>query len=118
VDRTKLRFPNAAEVRDFNPLDHFEERAVDFLDRFAQFALVSAREAAADAGLATLSHLRERTAIVTGSGIGGQTTQDDAFQHLYLGKRQRLLPLTVPRVMPNAGASHIAIEFGITCPAS
>ena len=40
-----LRFPNAAEVPDFDPLRHFEEKEAQMLDRFAQFAAVAAREA-------------------------------------------------------------------------
>ncbi len=115
VDRTQLRFPNGAEVHGFDPLEHFEERFTDFLDRFAQFALVAAREAVRDAGCDTRSR-PERTAIVTGSCLGGQSTQDEAFASLLLGKRSRLIPLTIPRVMANAGASHISMEFGITGP--
>ena len=51
VDRDKLRFKNAAEVRGFDPLAHFEEKQIDFIDRFAQFLVVAAREASRDAGI-------------------------------------------------------------------
>ena len=51
VDRTRLRFQNGAEVRGFHPVDYFDERFADYLDRFAQFALIAAREAVQDAGL-------------------------------------------------------------------
>src|SRR5258707_10300796 len=66
VECTGLRFQNGAEVPGFNPLDHFDERSIDFLDRFAQFALVAAREAVQDARCDPRSR-PERTAIVTGS---------------------------------------------------
>jgi nodulation protein E len=117
VDRSAFRFQNAAEVRGYNPLDHFDEKRLDFLDRFAQFALIAAREAIADARVEWTESLRERTAIVTGSCVGGQTTEDAGFADLYLHNRQRVLPLTIPRSMSNAGASHISMEFGITGPA-
>src|SRR4030042_2098057 len=68
VDRTKLRFQKAAEVHDFNPLDHFDEKRVDMLDRFAQFAVVAARQAVADAGISWTPEVRERTGSTAGPG--------------------------------------------------
>jgi nodulation protein E len=114
VDRTQLRFENGAEVRGYRPADHFDEKTVMFLDRFAQFAVIAAREAVRDARLEWTERLRERAAIVTGSCTGGQTYEDEGFVELYVKKRNRVHPLTVPRVMANAGASHISMEFGIT----
>lgn len=116
VDRTKLRFSNGAEVRSFNPLNYFDEKRSEMLDRFAQFAVVAAREAVADAGITWTPELRERTCVTTGSGIGGERAHDEGFSDLYRENRGRVHPLTVPRVMPNAGASHISMEFGITGP--
>ncbi|MBD1885006.1 beta-ketoacyl-[acyl-carrier-protein] synthase family protein [Microcoleus vaginatus] len=117
VDRTQLRFSNVAEVCNFNPLDYFEEKQVGFLDRFAQFGLIAAREAVDNAGIEWTQDLRERTSIVTGSCVGGQTSEDQGFVELYCNQRKNLHPLTVPRVMANAAASHISIEFGIYGPA-
>src|SRR6185503_6951987 len=71
VDRKYLRFENGAEVRAFDPHSHFDEKRLVFLDRFAQFGLVAAREATADAGLNWTDELRERAAVVTGSCVGG-----------------------------------------------
>ncbi len=64
----------------------------------------------ADAGL------RERTAVFTGSSLGGQTTQDAAFVELYQRKSGRVHPLSIPRGMANAGASQISMDFGLTGP--
>ncbi len=116
VDRTHLRFQNAAEVPGFDPHDYFEEKRADHLDRFAQFALIAAREGIADAGLTWTPDLLEHTAVVTGSSAGGQNAQDETFLDLYRKDRSRAHPLTVTRVMANAGASHISMEFGITGP--
>jgi nodulation protein E len=60
--------------------------------------------------------LRETAAIVTGSCVGGQSTEDIGFQELYKFARNRVHPLTIPKTMANAGASHISMEFGITGP--
>jgi len=116
VDRSQLRFQNAAEVRGYSHQPYFDDRRADFMDRFAQFAVIAAREAVADAGVSWTPELRESAAIVTGSCVGGQTTEDIGFQDLYKLGRSRVHPLTIPKTMANAGASHISMEFGITGP--
>ncbi|MBI4460105.1 MAG: beta-ketoacyl-[acyl-carrier-protein] synthase family protein [Acidobacteria bacterium] len=117
VDVSKLRFHNGAQVRGYDPGQHFEPNRADLLDPFAQFASIAAREALRDSGIALTPGLREKTAIVTGSCIGGQTTQDAQFIELYQRGQNRVHPLTIPRTMANAAASQISMEFGITGPA-
>ena len=117
VDRSLLRFQNGAEVRGFDPTQHFDEKDISLLDRFAQFAVVAAREAVQYAGISFSNGLGERTAIVTGSCVGGQTTEDEGFLTLYRNNNPRANPFTIPRVMANAGASRISLEFGIVGPA-
>jgi nodulation protein E len=112
-----LRFPNGAEVAGYEPRSHFDEKQLSYLDDFAQFVLVAAREAVRDSRIEFRNGLGSRTAIVTGCGAGGQQTMDDGFVDLYDKKTPRVNPLTVPRVMSSAGASHISMEFGITGPA-
>ncbi|HUJ50021.1 MAG TPA: beta-ketoacyl-[acyl-carrier-protein] synthase family protein, partial [Bryobacteraceae bacterium] len=116
VDRSLLRFQNAAEVRNYDAARYFDEKEVGLLDRFAQFAAVAAREAIADSGIEWTAELRERTAIVTGSCVGGQTTEDEGFVNLYRKNIPRVNPLTIPRTMENAGASRISLETGVTGP--
>src|SRR5215471_19150918 len=112
VPPSTMRYPNAAEVRGFDPLAHFEEKELNFVDRFAQFAMVAAREARAASGI---EFDPERTAIITGTSAGGQTTEDENF-YSYYAMKGRVSPLTIPRVMGNAAASRISLEFGITGP--
>jgi len=112
----RLRFRSAAEVRDFRTEDHFERKQAELLDRFAQFAVVAAREAVQGAGVVWTPELRARTAVVTGACTGGQDTMEAGFRALFLEQR-RVSLLTVPRVMANAGASHITMELGVTGPA-
>ena len=117
VDTAKMRFKNGAEVRGFEPERHFESGRADMLDRFAQFAVVAAREAMKNSGLAITPALATRMAVVTGSCIGGQTSTDHGYVALYGKDSNRMHPLSIPRAMANAGASHIAMEFGIHGPA-
>src|SRR5215207_2047463 len=79
VGGPRLRFANGAEVRDFDPTDCFTAREAALLDRFAQFGLMAAREAVADAGLQLDAALRPRAAVVMGSCLGGQVSQDAGF---------------------------------------
>ena len=112
-----LRFPNAAEVPDYRASEYMDEKEADLLDRFAQFALIAAREAVADSGLSVTPELAARMAIVTGTSAGGKTSEDREFQSLYAQDATRIHPLTIPRSMANAGTSRIAREYGITGPA-
>src|SRR5205807_5717361 len=73
-------------------------------------------EAVTDAGVEWTPELRETAAIVTGSCVGGQGTEDIGFSDLYKKGLNRVHPLTIPKTMANAGASHISMEFGITGP--
>jgi nodulation protein E len=116
IDTSQLRFQNGAEVRGYTHHPYFEDRQADFIDRFAQFAVIAAREAVGDAGIEWTPELRESAAIVTGSCVGGQGTEDIGFQEIYKFARNRVHPLTIPKTMANAGASHISMEFGITGP--
>ena len=116
VDVSGLRFQNGAEVKGFDPAGHFDSARLDVLDRFAQFAVVAAREAVRDSGVALTADLGERTAVFTGSSLGGQTTEDAAFVDLYERKTGRVHPLSIPRSMANAGASQISMDLGVTGP--
>ncbi|MEO7141986.1 MAG: beta-ketoacyl-[acyl-carrier-protein] synthase family protein [Bryobacteraceae bacterium] len=111
-----LRFSSGAEVRGYDPASYFTPKETGYLDRFAQFAAIAARAAIHDAAIEWTDSLRERAAIVTGTCIGGQSTQDEGFFQLYSEKTNRLNPLTIPRTMSSAAASWISIEHGIRGP--
>ncbi len=116
ADCSQLRFRNGAEVPGYSHQPYFDDRRADFMDRFAQFAVIAAREAVADSGVVWTPELRENAAIITGSCVGGQSTEDIGFTEVYKLGHNRVHPLTIPKTMANAGASHISMEFGITGP--
>jgi nodulation protein E len=107
----------AAEVKDFDPLKHFEERQLSTLDRISQFAVVAARAAIAQAAITFDMPLSVRTACIIGTGVGGQTTHDDSFRRVYLEKKTRVFPLTIPKLMVNAPASQVTMFCGLRGPA-
>jgi nodulation protein E len=106
-----------AEVKDYDPLKHFDERAVAPMDRVAQFGAIAAREAIKHSGLTFDGGLSEQTATIIGCGVGGQSTQDENYKRLYGDKAKRLHPLTIPKLMVNAPASQISMTCGLRGPA-
>jgi nodulation protein E len=114
ADTSTIRFKNAAEVKGFDEKEHFDEKALLWLDPFAHFGIVSAREAVADSGIEFTDKLRERGGVITGSCLGGKTTENDLYYNLYVEKRERFPPVAIPRAMANAVASHVSMEFGLT----
>ncbi|MEO6964517.1 MAG: beta-ketoacyl-[acyl-carrier-protein] synthase family protein [Acidobacteriaceae bacterium] len=112
-----IRFKNGAEYRDYIPQDHFEAKDISLMERFTQFAVLAAREAIASAGIEWTPDLRETTAVVTGSCLGGRPIEEAGYWELFHHGKNRVHPLTIPLSMANAGASHICMQFGLEGPA-
>ena len=107
----------AAEVRGFDPAAHIDPKKLPLLDRVSQFALVAAREAVAQSGLDfRIDGRGERSACIVGSGIGGENTHNEQSRRFFAENNPRLHPFTIIRVMANAPACHVGIEFGLTGP--
>jgi nodulation protein E len=105
-----------AQACGYDPLQHFDVKHLDLLDRFSQFALLAAREAARDSGLSFDGEQGERTAVIMGTGVAGKTTEDEAFRQLYGHDQKRFSPFIIPRTMANAATSQITMDLGITGP--
>jgi nodulation protein E len=117
-DAERLRVKVAAQVPDsFDPAANIDERTLPMLDRTSEFALHAAREAVAQSGLDfRQGQLGLRTAVIVGTGVGGETTQDEQSRRLYGENAARAHPLTIVRLMTNASASHISIAWGLRGP--
>jgi nodulation protein E len=113
----ELTQKTAAEVKNFDPLKHFEERQILTLDRVSQFAVVAAREAIAQSAITFDMPLSLRAACIIGTGVGGLGTLDDSFRRIYRENKTRVFPLTIPKLMVNAPASQISMHCGLRGPA-
>jgi len=80
------------------------------MDPSAQYAMIAAREAWADAGSPELEP--ERLGVVVSSGIGGIWTTLDAWDTLREKGARRVLPMTVPMLMPNSPSAYVELELG------
>jgi nodulation protein E len=112
----KVKTRIVAEVRDFVASDHFDARQIPILDRTSQFVVVAARAAVAQSGLSVGEALSERTAVIIGTGVGGQTTAEENLRRFYSEDAFRPHPLTIPRAMASAPPSHVSMLLGITGP--
>ena len=117
-DAGRLKLKIAAQVpASFDPAANIDERTLPLLDRTSEFALHAAREAIEQSGIDfSRPELGIRTAVVVGTGVGGETTQDEQSRRLYAENAQRTHPLTIVRLMTNASASQISIAYGLRGP--
>ncbi len=92
---------NAAEV--------LTPQEIKRLDPSSQFALIAAREAWADAGTPDVAP--ERLAVEYATGIGGVWTLLDAYDALKEKGPRRVLPMTIPMLMPNGPAAAIGMDI-------
>lgn len=114
VERLSIRI--GAQVRDWRPEDHLDRTRMSLYDRFTQFALVAGAEAMAQAGLAAVPGDATRWGAVIGTAGGGNGTVNEAFRAVFAEGRNRVHPFTVPRLMNNAAASHLSMQWGLTGP--
>lgn len=116
-DATKLTTRIAAEVKGFDADALIGRKEARRMDRYAQMALVAAREAVADAGLPDDPDVRARTGAIVASGIGGIITVENTTFAVGPGEKwDRISPFFVPMLMSNAAAAHISMEHGLRGP--
>lgn len=117
-DASHLRSQMAAEVDGFDVLDYMDARRARRLDRFAQFAVASAILAVNDSGLDLASEDRSRMGVSIGTALGGigfAESQYSVFREEGLSAVDPMLALSV---FCGAGSCNIAIELGLTGPAT
>ncbi len=99
---------------DFDPAAHLSVKEARRLDRFAQFAVVAADEAIADAGWTDgLPYEPMRVGLIMATGIGGFTTVQANLDVMREKGWARISPLGIPMYMPNAAAAAVSMRHGI-----
>ncbi len=105
---------HAARAPDIDITAYLPDRKASYFDRTTSLGLVAAMEAMKDAGLHDAGPLGNRTAVIVGTGIGSLGTIEEGAYNLLEGRRPD--PLSVPRAMTSAAASHIGMVYGCTGP--
>lgn len=115
-DRDRLSIQIGGQVHDWDPEAQFNRQQLVLYDKFTQFTLLSARQAIAQSGLNFDGLLGYETGVVLGTAAGGVNTWDENYRSVYEEGKNRVHPFVVPKLMNNAAASHISMEFNLKGP--
>lgn len=117
-DPTPFRSRNAAEVTDYTATDHLDSKRAKRLDRFAQFAVVTARMALDDAGIRMEAEDRERVGAMMGTALGG-VAYGEQQAGVFMREGLRGVDATLALAVFGGSAScNVAIELGVQGPNS
>ena len=107
----------ACELKNFNPLDHFDRKESRKYDRFAQYALVSVAEAIEDAKLPIETIDKDRVGVIWGAGIGGlETFQNEVLNFAEGNQNPRFNPFFIPKMIADIAPGLISIKYGFRGP--
>ncbi len=106
----------AAEVDDFNAAPILGRKESRRLDRFSQFACVSALEALEHAGLDTSWKDPDRVAVLVGSGVGGIITLSQQYDVLAKRGPGRVSPFLIPMMLSDMAAGQVSMMIGAKGP--
>jgi len=116
-DSEKFKTKFACELKNFDPLDHFDRKNARKLDRFAQYALVSSDEAILDSGLDLEKIDKYRVGVIWGAGIGGlETFQNEVLNFAAGDGTPKFNPFFIPKMIADIAPGNISIKHGFMGP--
>jgi 3-oxoacyl-[acyl-carrier-protein] synthase II len=115
-DTSQFKVKIAAEVKDFDGVALFGTRDARRMDRFVQFALAATYQALKHSNLTITESNRDRIGAILGSGIGGMSTLAEQTTVFFNRGPDRVSPLLVPMMLPDAAASMVALQLGVRGP--
>ena len=114
-DPTGLPTRIAAEVKDFDPAAYLDRKRMRRSERFSQYAVAAAREAAQDAGLTDVEDPEGRIGVQINNAVAGFPGIEAATDTMHAEPR-RVSPYFVSSVIPNMPACEVAIDLGVHGP--
>ncbi|MFT6024020.1 MAG: nodulation protein E [Ascidiaceihabitans sp.] len=114
VDRLSIQI--GGQVRGFEAEGRYNRQQMSLYDRFTQFTLAAAAEAIAQSGITFSGETAAKSGVVLGTAGGGVSTWDDNYRAVYEEGKNRVHPFVVPKLMNNAAASHVSIEYNLKGP--
>ena len=115
-DVERLQIQIGGQVRGFEAECRYNRQQMSLYDRFTQFTLAAAKEAIEQSGLIFSGELAARSGVVLGTAGGGVSTWDDNYRAVYEEGKNRVHPFVVPKLMNNAAASHVSMEWNLKGP--
>ena len=116
-DTEKFKTKFACEVKNYDPLQHFNRKEARKLDRFAQYALISSDQAIQDADLDMDAIDKFRVGVIWGAGIGGiETFQNEVINFSQGDGTPRFNPFFIPKMIADIAPGNISIKHGFMGP--
>ncbi|MGV4461569.1 beta-ketoacyl-ACP synthase II [Ornithobacterium rhinotracheale] len=117
-DASQFKTQFACEVKNFDPLQHFDKKEVRKMDRTGQLGIVAAREAVENSGILEASNLdKTKIGVIWGSGIGGLLTFEQEVSNYATGNgTPRFNPFFIPKMIADITPGLISMEFGFMGP--
>ena len=115
-DVERLSIQIGGQVRGFEADGRYNRQQMSLYDRFTQFTLAAAAEAIAQSGITFSGELAAKSGVVLGTAGGGVSTWDDNYRSVYEDGKNRVHPFVVPKLMNNAAASHVSMEYNLKGP--
>lgn len=116
-DTEKFKTKFACEIKNFNPLDHFNRKEARKLDRFSQYAMVSSKEAIEDSQINLDTIDKFRVGVIWGAGIGGlETFQNEVINFSEGDGTPRFNPFFIPKMIADIAPANISIKYGFMGP--
>ena len=104
------------QVRGFEAKGRYNRQQMSLYDRFTQFTLAAASEAIVQSGITFSGEIAAKSGVVLGTAGGGVSTWDDNYRAVYEDGKNRVHPFVVPKLMNNAAASHVSMEYNLKGP--
>ncbi|MBL7473819.1 beta-ketoacyl-ACP synthase II [Robertkochia sediminum] len=116
-DASKFKTQFACEIKNFDPTEFIDRKEVRRMDRFAQYAMVTAQEAMEDSGLDVDTLDKNRVGVIWGAGIGGlETFQDEVSNYAKGDGTPRFNPFFIPKMIADIAPGLISIKYGFMGP--
>ncbi len=115
-DTTQFTTHFAGEIKDFNPAAYIAHKQLKRMDRTSQLAVAASKMAVADAGLNFQQQDPSRTGVIIGTAMAGHGYILDQHTQLMEKGPMRINPFTALASFPDACASNVSIELGVTGP--
>ena len=114
VERLSIRI--GGQVRGWDAESQFNRQEIALYDRFTQFTMLAAKQAVEQSGLDFRGKIGLDCGVVLGTAGGGVTTWDENYRTVYEEGKNRVHPFVVPKLMNNAAASHVSMEYALRGP--
>ena len=117
-DTSRLVSHMAAQVRGFDPLPYLDGKKLKRLDKFSQFAVAASKMAVADAKLDLRIEDCDRVGVCLGTALGGVAFAEEQYPAFMAEGPRGVNPMLALSVFNGAGSCNVAIEMGVTGPAT